>query len=99
MKHYDFPDQFQKLYQKAVKRFDDGARTAAELFDASETAWLAANGITPQHMFDYAEDDSNYGEPGFAQALAIEQIRRNYFVNVQQGRNPGSIIDVAKMPA
>ncbi len=99
MAHYDFSDQFRKIYDKGVKRYGDGVRTAAELYDASDNAWLAANGITPQHMFDYAEDESNYGEPGFARALSIEQVRRNYFVNVQQGRPSTQTLDGAKLPA
>jgi hypothetical protein len=99
MKHYDFAPRFEQLYLKAVARYGQGVRQAAGLFDAAETAWLAANGITPQHMFDYAEDQTNYGEPGLANAVAIESVRRNYFVDVQRGRWTGATLDTATMPA
>ncbi len=33
-------------------------------FSVEEAAWLAANGLTPQHLYDYAEDQHNYGRAG-----------------------------------
>ena len=99
MSHYDFAPRFEQLYQKAVARYGQGARQATGLFDAAEAAWLAANGITPQHLFDYAEDQANYGEPGLANAIAIETLRRNHFINVQHGRPTGTVLDPATMPA
>lgn len=98
MKHYDFAPHFEQLYQKALARYDQGVRQAAGLFDAGETAWLAGNGISAQTMFDYAEDHTNYGEPGLANAVAIEAVRRTYFHNVQQGRPSGITLDAATLP-
>ncbi len=99
MKHYDFPEKFRALYDKAVGLFAKGQRGADTFFNAEETAWLAANGLTAQHLYDYAEDHNNYGEPGFAHAVAIETIRRNYFVNVQRGKASSTVLDADKMPA
>lgn len=99
MKHYDFADQFRALYDKAVKLYAAGNRDKASYFDASETAFLDANGIGVQAMFDYAEDHNNYGEPGHDRALAIESIRRDYFLNVQKGKASAAVLDEAKMPA
>lgn len=98
MQHDDFAPRFEQLYLKAVARYGQGVRLASGLFDAAETAWLAANGITPQHLFDYAEDHTNYGEPGLANAIAIEAARRSYFVNVQQGRWTGTTLDATTLP-
>ena len=83
--HFDFPQQFRTLYNHAVAGYQAGKSSAAELFDADQAAWLAANGIGTQAMFDYAEDDLAGGLPGFGHALAIETIRRDYFFNVQNG--------------
>src|ERR1051326_2087081 len=100
MKHYDFPQRFRALYEKAVGLYANGRRGAGTLFNAEETAWLAANGITPQHLSDYAEDHNNYnGEPGLEHALTIETIRRNYFVNVQESRASKTVLDESKLPA
>jgi hypothetical protein len=98
MQHYDFAPRLEQLYLKAVARYGQGVRQAAGLFDAAEGAWLAASGITPQHLFDYAEDHTNYGEPGLANAIAIEAVRRSYFVEVQQGRWTGATLDAATLP-
>lgn len=99
MKHYDFADKFRALYDKAVKTYAAGQSDQAIYFTADEQAYLAANGISVQTMYDYAEDHQGYGEPGYDRALAIETVRRDYFINVQQGKPSTVVLDVAKMPA
>jgi len=100
MKHYDFAAQFTAIYQQAVARFASGQRGADAIVTAEELSFLRANGITAQHMYDYAEDHNNYqGEPGPGIALSIELIRRDYFVNVQQGRPSATVLDEASLPA
>ena len=99
MKHYDFADRFRPLYDKAVKLYASGRIGADTYFTADESAFLAANGLTAQHLYDYAEDQNSGGEPGYDRALAIEMIRRDYFVNVQEGKPSGKILDEAKLPA
>lgn len=99
MKNFSFPAQFQALYDKAVGLYAKGQRGADSFFTAEEKAWLAANGITPQHMYDYAEDHNNYdGLPGLGHALTIETIRRDYFLNVQKGRASTTVLDDTQMP-
>jgi hypothetical protein len=99
MKHYDFADKFRALYDKAAKLYASGQTDQARYFTADEQAFLAANGIGIQAMYDYAEDQKNYGEPGYDRALAIETVRRDYFVNLQGGKPSSVVLDVAKMPA
>ena len=99
MKHYDFADRFRALYDKAVKLYAAGQTGAGTYFTADETAFLAANGINAQHLYDYAEDHKNGGEPGYDRALSIEMIRRDYFLNVQGGKASGKILDEASLPA
>lgn len=99
MKHYDFTDRFRALYDKAVKLYASGRKGADSYFDAAETAFLAAHGISAQNLYDYAEDQTNYGEPGYDRALAIESIRRDYFLNVQGGKPSGRVLETAALPA
>lgn len=99
MKHYDFADKFRALYDKAVKAYAAGQTDQTKYFTADEKAFLAANGISVQAMFDYAEDHQGYGEPGYNRALAIETVRRDYYLNVQGGKASTTVLDVAKMPA
>ena len=99
MKHYNFADRFRSLYDKAVKLYGSGNTDPTTYFTADEKAFLAANGITVQNLFDYAEDHHGYGEPGYDRALAMESVRRDYFLNVQGGKPSTTVIDADKMPA
>lgn len=99
MKNYEFPARFRALYDLAVDLYAKGRRGAGNYFDRAQTAWLAANGITAQHLYDYAEDQVSDGEPGFDHALLIETFRRNYFLNVQLGKPSTTVLDEARMPA
>jgi hypothetical protein len=99
MKHYDFPVQFRALYDRAVALYAKGQRDATAYFDTAQTAWLASNGITAQHLYDYAEDENQGGEPGFGHAVLIESARHNYFTNVQHGIPSTVVLDESKMPS
>jgi hypothetical protein len=100
MKHYDFAKTFHTIYDSAVAQYAKGSRDTTTLLSAEEKAFLAANGITAQHLYDYAEDHNNYaGEPGFEIALGIELIRRDYFLNVQNGKPSSTVLDESKLPA
>lgn len=98
MSHYTFATTFRAVYDRAIARYTQGGANAANLLSAADTALLAANGITAQHLFDYAEDLANEGEPRFEQALGIELVRRDYFLNVQQGRASSITLDPSTLP-
>ena len=99
MKHYDFATQLQQLWEKACELYAKGQRDAATYFTADQAAFLAANGLTPQHLYDYAEDFTSGGEPTWNQALAIELVRRDYFLNVQGARKSSVMLEESRMPA
>ena len=99
MKHYDFAEQLHTLYTKACKLYTAGQRKPEAYFTAQESAFLAANGLTAQHLYDYAEDDTGGGEPGWDKALAIEMVRRDYFLNAQGGKPSGRVVDADQLPA
>lgn len=99
MNHYDFPPQFRALYDLAVALYAGGQRGADSYFSPTERAFLAAHGLTAQNLYDYAEDHHGYaGEPGPEHALAIELVRRDYFLNVQGGRASGLVLDESRLP-
>ncbi len=99
MSHYTFAQTFRSLYDKAVVLYADGRRGAESYFNVDECAWLASNGITAQHLYDYAEDQNNHeGEPGYDIALGIEYLRRDYFLNVQHGKASTLVADPATWP-
>jgi hypothetical protein len=99
MKHYDFGDRFRALYDQAVQRYAAGRRGAETFLSEKDARFLAANGLTAQNLYDYAEDQLASNEPGFERALAVEMVRRDYFLNVQRGTPSGRILDEDGMPA
>jgi hypothetical protein len=99
MKHYDFATKLRALWEKACRLYGEGQRGAGTYFAADEAAFLAANGLTPQHLYDYAEDFTGGGDPTWETALGIELVRRDYFLNAQAGRPSSQVLDEAKMPA
>jgi hypothetical protein len=98
MSHFDFAKDFRALYDHAVAQYAAGKRGADTYFNVQQKAFLAANGITAQHLYDYAEDDNNEGEPGYDRALTIESVRRDYFLNVQRGIASKVVLDEASLP-
>jgi hypothetical protein len=99
MKHYVFAAQLHLLWKKACRRYAKGQRGADTYFTSDETAFLAANGITAQHLYDYAEDFTAGGDPTWDVALAIELVRRDYFLNAQGGKRSAVVLDETKLPA
>lgn len=99
MNNDTFPQDFRAVYDHAVALYAKGQRGADSFFDARQKALLAANGLTAQHVYDYAEDHVSAGEPGYEQALVIELVRRDYFLNVQGGRPSTTVLDEASLPA
>jgi hypothetical protein len=98
MKNYDFAQRFRALYDQAVALYARGQRGAETYFAPDDKSWLAANGLAAQHLYDYAEDQNNYGEPGYDHALAIELVRRDYFRNTQGGKPSSAVLDEAGLP-
>ena len=99
MSHYDFATTFRNIYDQTVSRFASGRQSADLIVTHEERDFLKANGITAQHIYDYAEDHNGYaGEPGFERALSIELIRRDYFLNVQGGVPSTKVLDEAALP-
>lgn len=79
-------ETFQTLFDEKVTAYKNDIQTVAALFSNEEEAFLRTIGATPQEIFDFVEDWCDDGEPTPEMALAITRIRRDYFLNEQQGR-------------
>lgn len=99
MTSVEFATAFRAVYDRASSRYTLGGATAANLLNAADVAFLASQGITAQHVFDYVEDLANYGAPDFPTAHAIELVRRDYFLNEQKGHPSTVVLDPASLPA
>jgi len=99
MSNYQFTDQFRLIYDKAVDQYANGQRGAETFFNEEENTFLSANGIHAQHLYDYAEDATNYGDPTYDRALGIELVRRDYFLNIQNGEASDVVADDSTWPS
>lgn len=99
MKHYNYQERLHELWSKAVEQYKAGQRGSDTYFNAKETAWLDANGVTPQEIYDFAEDYVSGGEPDFATFAMITDVRRSYFLDKMDGQKTGNRVDPSTYPA
>lgn len=98
MENYEFQKRLKRLYEKAVERYARGERDPAAMFDRSETDFLAGIGAAPVEVYDFAEDFNTDGEPDWEICLLIQTIRRDYFLQEQDGKPSGTTIREPDFP-
>jgi hypothetical protein len=81
----DWEDQFRDLFACKVTDYKNGIKNADAMFSKEEEHFLRSIGSTPQEIYDFVEDWCDDGEPDPEMVVAITQIRRDYFLNDQQG--------------
>jgi uncharacterized protein DUF5069 len=82
----EWVDQFRTLFASKVTAYKNGINNASAMFSKEEENFLRSIGATPQEIFDFVEDWCDDGEPDPEMVVAITRIRRDYFVNDQQGQ-------------
>ncbi len=95
----DHSKPLHEVWEKAVRQYREGRRGSAAFFNAEEAKFLDSIGLTAQEVYDFAEDFVNGGEPDFATFAAIHDIRRAYFLEVQNGRRSSGQLDPGTLPA
>ncbi len=95
----NWKDDFRKVYDMAVAKYQAGKRGADALFTDDQKKVLDCIGYTTQEMYDFAEDAVNYGEPDYETAVAIAEVRREYFLQVQEGRRSNKEVPSSDLPA
>ena len=91
--------QFRQVFDRGVAAWQAGRKSPAAMFGPDDVQFLATIGCTAQELFDFVDDLQRYGEPDFATALELAELRRDYFLNVQQGRRSGRIFPMSELPA
>ena len=93
-----FHSRFRPLWDSAVGRYRAGKRGAGNLFTPDETAQLASLGMTAQELYDFAEDQVNYGEPSYETAASISEVRFAYFREKLGGKPTGKVGTMESLP-
>ena len=91
--------QFREYYDQAVLQFERGQRGAEQVVDSAALTFLDSIGASAQELYDFVEDWVEYGEPHFDTVAAITDVRRLYFVAVQQGRLSDKKVPSATLPS
>lgn len=99
MQGYSYLSQIESLWQHAVALYRDGNRTPADYFSAEQLQVITENGLKVMDFYDGAEDFVSSGDPDFATFIAVNDVRRNYFLIEQKGIHADFEIDVADLPA
>lgn len=95
----DYLTQLHRVWSHAVQAYRSGERDQARLFSDADRTFLASIGQNTQELFDYAEDFANGGDPDFTTMALVAEIRRRYFLEVQQGKLSGKTLDSSSLPA
>jgi hypothetical protein len=95
---YDWTSHFKAIYDFATIHYGAGHRDASTYFNAEQTAFLASIGMRPIELYDFVEDFAKSGEPDFGTVVLITAERRDYFLNIQQGKWTDHTIDMAALP-
>lgn len=91
--------EFRALFERKVTAYKSGIRNADAMFSQEEEGLLRSIGATPQEIFDFVEDWCEDGEPDLETVLAITGIRRDYFLQEQQGRFSEHSIITSDLPS
>lgn len=98
MNNYNYQRRLQELWTKAVELYSQGFREADSFFSENETRFLDSIGITPQEVYDFAEDFIDSGEPDFATFAMIHDLRKSYYDEVQKASRRKEQRDVNSYP-
>jgi hypothetical protein len=99
MKHYNYQETLQSLWEAGVERYKAGKQTPDSLVEQSEREFLASIGLNKMDLFDYVEDFALEGVPTWNTYATICDIRRSYFLEVQNGEFSKNVVEAESLPA
>ena len=97
--HHDWQKQFRHVYDRGVAAWHAGFRSPERMFDGTDVAFLSSIGCTAQELFDFVDDELRHGDFDFTTTLAVAAIRRDYFLNVMEGKPAGRTVTMASLPS
>lgn len=95
----DWIETFRTLFASKVTAYHKGTRNAEALFSQEDHDFLRTIGSTPHEIFDYVEDWCDNGAPDPDTILAITGIRREYFLQEQQGQFTELSVNPTALPS
>lgn len=98
MDHYSYAQTLKAIWDKSVDYYGKGSRNVNMFFNGVELEFLRTIGTTPNEVYDFIEDYCEGGEPTWEVFLLVQAVRRQYFLNAQEGKFSDKFIDMASLP-
>ena len=95
----DWLSQLRHIYDRAVRRFEQGHRGPERVIGREALAFLDSIGTSAQELYDFVEDWVEGGEPSFDAVAAMTDVRRAYFLKVQEGKPSNTVVASATLPS
>ena len=95
----DWLSQLRATYDRAVDLFERGHRDLEKVVGPEALAFLDSIGTSAQELYDFVEDWVEDGEPDFETVAAITDVRRTYFLTVQEGKRSDTVILSSTLPS
>ncbi len=99
MSHYTYQATLKGVYEKAARLYTEGNRDPATYFAAEDLAFLDSIGAQVQEVYDFVEDGIHDGDPDYETFQLVMGVRRDYFLQAQQGEPSGVSIDESNLPS
>lgn len=98
MEHYYYISELKRIWKAAVEKHRNGNRDPESFLTAEELEFVRGPGMNVMDIYDFAEDFAERGEPDFGTFIAIHELRRAYFLEVQGGKPSDNVLDRDKLP-
>lgn len=95
----DWLSQLRDVYEQALHRFEQDQRGPERVIGHEALPFLDSIGTSAQELYDFVEDWVEDGEPDFETVAAITNVRRTYFLTVQEGRSSNKMISSTTLPS
>ena len=99
MNNTDWIQKLREVHAHGILAAKSGRRSPQSMFSADDVEYLHSIGCSAQELFDFIDDYLSDGEPDLEEVIAVQAIRRDYFLNVMGGVATGHIASMADLPA
>lgn len=98
MMNFNYQEELVRVWEKGVELYKSG-HTKSDVFPISEElSFLNSIGLNRMDIFDYVEDWICEGTPDLATFLLIHDLRRDFFLEVQNGIHSTNRLNSATLP-
>ena len=96
---YRWYHELKQLFVQSLERYRVGEHNLDRHFTEAQQEYLASIGMTPQELYDFAEDHAKHdGDPDFETVLLISAVRRDYLLTAQHGQPSDHQIAMDELP-